>query len=420
MRLLRPRPRVVASLAVAAAAAILLFTAPPLSAAGEEPPPARLRSRAAILVDQATGRVLFEKNADEPFVPASLAKLMALHIVYEKLEDRSIRADDVVFITTRALASSQEPGSSLMYLEPGQVVTVEDLMRGTALASGNDAATALAEYAAGSVERFVQLMNDEARWLGYRTTRFVDPAGLGRDNVTTARELADFCRRYIEWHPQALAELHSLREFFYPLPRNLPPGSSPFFRSDRVYNHNYLVWDAFGVDGLKTGRLDDENFTAALTAKRGDTRLIAVLLGIGAQEVTEGAKIRSADGMALLSWGFRTYTTIALNTPRMDPVRVWKGAAEEVAVVPERPLAVTASRDEAERIVSSVVVPSSLVAPVERGRRVGELVMSADGTEVGRVPLVAAAAVESAGLLKRAWDTLRMGLSLLILPAESR
>jgi serine-type D-Ala-D-Ala carboxypeptidase (penicillin-binding protein 5/6) len=416
----RPRQHVLAALVVAAAAALLVSTAPPLAAAGEEPPPARLRARAAILVDQATGRVLYEKNADEPFVPASLAKLMALHIVYEKLEDRSIRADDVVFITTRALASSQEPGSSLMYLEPGQVVTVEDLMRGTALASGNDAATALAEYAAGSVERFVQLMNDEARWLGYTTTRFVDPAGLGRDNVTTARELADFCRRYIEWHPQALAELHSLREFFYPLPRNLPPGSSPFFRSDRVYNHNYLVWDAFGVDGLKTGRLDDENFTAALTAKRGDTRLIAVLLGIGAREVAEGARIRSVDGMALFSWGFRTYATIALNTPRMDPVRVWKGAAEEVAVVPERPLTVTASRDEADRIVSSVVVPSSLVAPVERGRRVGELVLSADGAEVGRVPLVAAAAVESAGLIKRAWDTLRMGLSLLILPAESR
>lgn len=145
-----------------------------------------------------------------------------------------------------------------------------------------------------------------------------------------------------------------------------------------------------------------------------------MLLGISAQEVTEGAKLRSADGMALFSWGFRTYATIALDAPPLDPVRVWKGAAEEVALVPERSLAVTASRDEAARIIPSVVVPSSLVAPVEKGRRIGELVMSADGAEVGRVPLVAASAVESAGLLKRAWDTLRMGLALLMLPAESR
>ena len=147
---------------VFALASILLFTVgPPAAAGGGEPPPAGLRSRAAILVDQATGRVLYERNADEPFVPASLAKLMSLHIVYAKLEDRSIRADDVVSITTRAWATNQEPGSSLMYLEPGQIVTVEDLMRGTAIASGNDAATALAEYAAGSVEKFVRLMNDE-------------------------------------------------------------------------------------------------------------------------------------------------------------------------------------------------------------------------------------------------------------------
>ncbi|MBE3065326.1 MAG: D-alanyl-D-alanine carboxypeptidase, partial [Spirochaetes bacterium] len=259
--------------------AVLLLTVVPLAAAGgEAPPPIGLRARAAILVDQATGRVLYERNADAPFVPASLAKLMSLHIVYEKLEDRSIRADDVVSITTRAWATNQEPGSSLMYLEPGQIVTVEDLMRGTAIASGNDAATALAEYAAGSVEKFVRLMNDECRWLGYRTTRFADPSGLSRDNQASAREFADFCRRYIEWHPQALAELHSLREFFYPLPRNIPSGSSPFLRSYRVYNANYLVWDDFGVDGLKTGHLDDESFTAALTAQRGGTRLIAVLL----------------------------------------------------------------------------------------------------------------------------------------------
>jgi D-alanyl-D-alanine carboxypeptidase (penicillin-binding protein 5/6) len=174
------------------------------------------------------------------------------------------------------------------------------------------------------------------------------------------------------------------------------------------------------VDGLKTGHLDDENFTAALTAQRGDTRLIAVLLGIPGDGLTEGAKNRSEDGMALFSWGFRTYATVQLTTPRLDPVRVWKGEQAEVGLVPERPIAVTASRAETDKIISSVIAPASLVAPVAKGQRVGELVLSAGGAEVGRVPLVAAAEVPSAGPLKRAWDTVRMGLNLLMLPADSR
>jgi D-alanyl-D-alanine carboxypeptidase (penicillin-binding protein 5/6) len=415
-----PHTRGALSLALAFASILLLMVVTPAAAGGGEPPPVGLRALAAILVDQATGRVLYERSADEPFVPASLAKLMSLHIVYEKLEDRSIRADDVVSITTRALAVNQEPGSSLMYLEPGQIVTVEDLMRGTAIASGNDAATALAEYAAGSVEKFVRLMNDECRWLGYRTTRFADPSGLSRENQVSAREFADFCRRYIEWHPQALAELHSLREFFYPLPRNLPPGSSLFLRSDRVYNPNYLVWDDFGVDGLKTGHLDDGNFTAALTAARGGTRLIAVLLGVPGDGLAAGARIRSEDGMALFAWGFRTFATIQLAAPRLDPLRVWKGSATEVAVMPARPVEVTARAEEVGRIVSTVVAPAAIVAPVAKGQKVADLVLSADGTEVGRIPLLAAAEVTSAGPFRRAWDTLRLGLNLLTLPADSR
>jgi D-alanyl-D-alanine carboxypeptidase (penicillin-binding protein 5/6) len=307
-----------------------------------------------------------------------------------------------------------------MYLEPGQIVTVEDLMRGTAIASGNDAATALAEYAAGSVEKFVRLMNDECRRLGYRMTRFADPSGLSRENQVSARELADFCRRYVEWHPQALEELHSLREFFYPLPRNLPPGSSQFIRSYRVFNANYLVWDDFGVDGLKTGHLDDGNFTAALTAVRGGTRLIAVLLGVPGDGLTDGARVRSEDGMALFAWGFRNFATVQLAAPRLDPLRVWKGSSSEVAVMPSRPVEVTARAEEVGRIVSTVVAPAAIVAPVAKGQKVGDLVLSADGTEVGRIPLLAAAEVSSGGPLKRAWDTLRLGLNLLTLPADSR
>ncbi len=167
-----------------------------------------------------------------------------------------------------------------MNLGQGQIVTVEELMKGVAIASGNDAAAALAEYVAGSSEAFVRRMNEEARFMGYSVMHFADPAGLSTENRVTAREFADFCRRYIELHPEALAELHSLREFDYPLPQNVPGGRLSGQATRKQYNGNYLVWDGIGVDGLKTGHLDNANFTAAITARRGDTRLIAVLLGV--------------------------------------------------------------------------------------------------------------------------------------------
>lgn len=319
-------PRLILGLILACTAGAPVSARPVESADGRPVAPFPLYARSGILIDQATGRVLFEHDADQPMVPASLAKLMSLHIVYEKLEDRTIHRDDVVAITSNAFADNQEPGSSLMNLGPGQIVTVEELMKGMAVASGNDAATALAEYVAGSTEKFVRLMNEEARFMGYTVTHFTDPSGVGEGNRTTAREFADFCRRYIDLHPQALEELHSLREFDYPLLQNMADGRAP--RDTRKqFNPNFLVWDDFGVDGLKTGHLDNDNFTAAITARRGDMRLIAVLLGVPGRSLDDGARNRSSDGLHLLSYGFRNYSTIEIDPPTLPPVRVWKGTA---------------------------------------------------------------------------------------------
>ena len=369
-----------------------------------------LHARSAILIDQVTGRVLFEYNADQPFVPASLAKLMSLHIVFEKLEERTIHRGDVVAITSNAWAGNQAPGSSLMDLGPGQIVTVEELMKGMAVASGNDAATALAEYVAGSTKKFVRLMNDEARFLGYTVTHFTDPSGVGPGNVTTAREFADFCRRYISAHPEALEELHSLREFDYPLPQNMVDGRlTPVTR--RQYNPNFLVWDAFGVDGLKTGHLDDDNFTAAITARRGDMRLIAVLLGVSGKTLDDGSRNRAEDGMNLLWYGFRNFTTRELEPPSLPSIRVWKGESGEVAIAPRDPIHVTARLGEWEKLAYAVDVRTPVVAPVTRGERIGSLLYMAGNTEIARIPLYATATVEPAGFVRRAWDSALLGLS---------
>ncbi len=381
--------------------------------------PFPLSARSAILIDQATGRVLFQRNADEPLVPASLAKLMCLHIVYEKLEDRSIRRDDVVMLSANAWADNQAPGSTLMNLGPGQIVTVGELMKGAAVASGNDAAIALAEYVAGSTGKFVRMMNDESRFLGYSVMRFTDPAGVRGDNRVTAREFADFCRRYIDLHPQALAELHSLREFRYPLPQNMPGSRRSPRAGKKQYNGNVLVWDDFGVDGLKTGHLDDENFTAAITAKRGGMRLIVVLLGVPGRSLADGARARSVDGMHLLSYGFDNFATIELEAPRLKPVRVWKGVSRELAVAPAGPVRLTARSGERKNLVFSVVIPRAVVAPVVRGQEIGDLLYEAEGEEIGRVRLVAAGEVESGGLLRRAWDSILMGISTISVGATA-
>ncbi len=299
-------------------------------------------ARAAILIDQATGRVLYQYNADQAFVPASLAKLMTLHIVLRLLDERAIRRTDVVSLSANAWATHQVPGSTVMHLGPGQIVTVEELMKGTAVASGNDAANALAEYAAGSIAEFVRWMNDEARFMGYSTMHFTDPAGAMEGNLVTAREFADFCRRYIMLHPDALEELHSVREFEYPQAQNIPDGRLPGPPVKKQYNANNLVWWGVGVDGLKTGRMDDENFTAAITARQGGTRVIAVLLGVSGLTLQEGMMKRAQDTLALLSYGFRTYSTLSLDTPALPPVRVWKGTIRQVPVAPAHPVELTA------------------------------------------------------------------------------
>ncbi len=393
---------------------VALFAGPAQTVKTAALDPLPLTARSAILIDQATGRVLYQHHPDQQLVPASLTKLMTLHIVYQKLEERFISRNDVVALSANAWEDHQAPGSTLMHLGPGQIVTVEELMKGMAIASGNDAAMALAEYVAGSSAEFVKMMNDEARFMGLRSVHFTDPAGVDPANSVTARDFADFCRLYIEQHPEALSELHSLREFEYPLAQNMPDGRLRRLRTVKQYNGNYLVWDGIGVDGLKTGHLDDENFTAATTARRGDTRLIAVVLGVPGRTLTEGARNRTDDTMTLLSYGFRNYSTLALDPPLLHPARVWEGEQTQVEVSPAKPVALTLRQDEREKLTCTVLLHDPLVAPIAKGQRVGDLVYAAGDEEIGRVSLVAGADVEVGGFLHRTWDRMTLSLASLV------
>jgi serine-type D-Ala-D-Ala carboxypeptidase (penicillin-binding protein 5/6) len=369
------------------------------------PPELKLNVKSAILLDYETGQVLFEQNADQPIPPASLTKLMTLHLAYKKIAEGTLKKDQKVTIGLDAW-SAKMPGSSLMFLEPGQIVTVGEIMKGIAIPSGNDAAVAMADHIAGNVDAFVALMNKEAKDMGFTTMHFADPAGLSPQNVVTAREFAQFARSYVQMHPEALTELHSVAQFSYPMPQNLAPdkqGEKPILQ----YNRNNLLGE-LGVDGLKTGFIDESGYNIALTAKQGDMRLVAVVLGAPGRDEREGSANRSEAGRAMLQWGFQNFVTVRPPMPAIKPVRVWKGAANEVTLETERPMTLTVARGLETKLTSTVHQEASVNAPVKKGEKFGEVIWAADGKEVAKFNLVATADVKQGGFFKRIWDSVRL------------
>ncbi len=376
--------------------------------ANAAPPELQLKVKSAILLDYATGQVLFEQNADQPIPPASLTKLMTLHLAYKKIAEGSLKKDDKVQVRPEAWAAKM-PGSSVMFLEPGQIVTVGEIMKGIAIPSGNDAAIALAQHIAGSVDAFVDMMNKEAQAMGFTHLHFTDPAGLNNTNVVTAREFAEFARRYIELHPESLTELHSVTEFTYPLPQNLAPDKKDT-PSVKQYNRNTLLGVVEGVDGLKTGFIEESGYNIAVTAKRGDMRLVAVLLGAPGNNDVEGSRNRAEAATAALQWGFQNFATVKPALPAVKPVRVWKGAVSEVTPEPVKDVYITVARGLETKLTATVHQEESVTAPVKAGDKLGEIIFAADGQEVAKVPLVAKAEIKQGGFFKRLWDSVVMAV----------
>ncbi len=407
----RKRLRPAWAIALVALLAVLLTGT--LTAPAQAAPALDLEARAAVLMDFETGQVLYEKNPDEPISPASLTKLMTLHLAFKRIEAGQMRLEDPVVVSENAWAANF-PDSSLMFLEPGDKVTVGEILKGIAIVSGNDASVALAEHMAGSVSAFVEQMNAEAQALGFRTFHFVDPHGLSPQNQVTAREFAEFARLYIQLHPDSLEMLHSQKSFAYPQYENLsdarqavtsPEAHKPIPQDNR----NGLLWTYDGVDGLKTGYVDEAGFNLAVTAKRGNMRLIGVLLGIQANSIPEGSAKREAEGAALLSWGFNNFVTVKPQMPEFSTVRVWKGAANELNLEPAggAPTLLLEKGLESS-LTASVRQEASVIAPVEKGQKLGEVIFAADGKEVARIDLVAAEDVPQGGFFKRLWDSLRL------------
>jgi D-alanyl-D-alanine carboxypeptidase (penicillin-binding protein 5/6) len=372
-------------------------------------------SQAAVLLDAETGTVLYSKNIHDEIAPASLTKLMTIHLVLKEINAGRASLDEIVPITTESWALRQPPRSSLMFLAPGQTVTLKEILLGLAVSSGNDAAVAAALRLAPSVSDFALMMTMEARRMGFIKTRFVEPSGISEDNMTTAAEFAVFCREYLRLYPWVLAELHSVREFAYPTADNVAEAFRNNPNTIVQANRNSLLRTFPGVDGLKTGYIDEAGYNIALTAQRNGTRFLAVILGAPAQR--GGDSIRDRDGERLLSWAFENFKTVRPLIIPPEPARLWKGKDKwaelkiEESADWKNPVIFTAPFNRAgitANLQITVETNDPLIAPLPAACPVGWLVISDDEGELHRVRLLTARAYQQGNIFKRAWDSIRL------------
>jgi D-alanyl-D-alanine carboxypeptidase (penicillin-binding protein 5/6) len=366
-------------------ASLLLLVAS--AAFGAAPPAPAVGGRAWVVGDLTSGQVLTSQRADERFEPASLTKLMTAYLVFAALREKKLTLTQQVPVSTRAWKA---PGAR-MFIDPKKPVTVDELIRGMVVQSGNDACIALAEAVAGKEEGFVQLMNREAERLGLRNSNFTNASGLPDANhYSTARDLYLLSAALIRDFPNEYAAYYSQKQYRY---NNITHS-----------NRNGLLWMDPTVDGLKTGHTEAAGYCLVASSRRNNRRLLSVLLG----STSETARAR--ESQRLLNWGFQYFEAVKLFGPT-DVVRsldVWKGSQRQVKVGVKGELFVTVPKGESGKLKAELVAQQPLSAPLARDQRVGTLRISFDGKPHAEYPLVALEAVGPAGLLGRTWDTLRL------------
>jgi D-alanyl-D-alanine carboxypeptidase (penicillin-binding protein 5/6) len=379
---------------------VCLLLGASLPAAAQMPQPPEIAAKAYLLMDVTSGQVLAAKDPDQPVEPASLTKLMTAYLVFDALKSRKITLTQTLPVSERAW---KMPGSR-MFIDPRMQVPVEDLIKGMIVQSGNDATVALAEGVGGSVERFVQLMNDQAKALGMKGSSFRNPEGLTEPgHTTTARDLANLATRLMNDFPEYVT--------YYAVQRYRYPGTPE--ANDR--NRNVLLFRDPTVDGLKTGHTDAAGYCLVATARRevpslgsgadGQRRLLSVLLGATSENA------RANESQKLLNWGYTAFDAVRLakaGEPVATP-RVWKGKEAQVKLGLPQGVVVTVPAGEGSKLRTEIIRPEPLVAPLTRGQALGSLkVSTASGAPVADVPLTVLETVEESGIFGRAWDALRL------------
>ena len=366
-------------LCLTAVVVALLLPAAPLPARAIE-----TIAKHAILIEETTGEVLFEKDADAPMAPASMSKMMTAYMVFERLKNGGLSLDDTFPVSEDAWRrGGAKSGGSTMFLEPGKRARVEDLIRGIVVQSGNDACIVVAEGLASSEKAFAEEMTKRAREIGLKHSVFRNSNGWpDPEEVTTARDLAILARRTIEKFPDYY-HYYAEKEFTY--------------NGIRQINRNPLLYKEMNVDGLKTGHTEASGYGLAASAVRDGRRLILVVNGLASK------KDRSRESERLLAWGFREFNNYKLfgAGEEITKADVWLGEAAKVPLVIEKQVLITLPRSARPQMKVTVRFDNPVPAPIAKGAKIAHLVIAAPDRKPIEVPLAAGAEVKRLGLVGR-------------------
>jgi D-alanyl-D-alanine carboxypeptidase (penicillin-binding protein 5/6) len=367
---------------------LALALAIPLAALADAPPPPPIAARAWLLLDYQSGQTIVAHNAGERVEPASLTKLMTAYLVFDALKKKTIAPEQTVTVSQRAWKS----GGSRMFIEPRKPVTVDELLRGMIVQSGNDATVALAELVGGSEDVFAQMMNREAQRLGLKDTHFTNASGWpDPKHYSTARDLAALAAALIRDFPDYYT-LYSTKEYRY--------------NNITQQNRNRLLWLDPNVDGVKTGYTEAAGYCLIASARRGERRLLSVVVG------TNSDNARAQESQKLLNYGFQFFDTVRLyqKGQEVGTLRVWKGTRDDLKAGLDRDLDLVLPRGDTQKLKADFVSEQPLIAPVSAGQKVGVVKVALDGKPLGEYPVIALESVPVAGLVGRAWDGLRLWL----------
>ena len=374
----------------ALATSVLLMT----SAVAQTLPAPTVAAKSWLLLDATSGQIIASQDPGARVEPASLTKIMTAYVTFQALKDKKIALDQKVNVSVKAW--KVDASSSKMFIDPAVPVSINDLLYGLMVQSGNDAAVALAEAVGGDEATFVTLMNREAQRMGLANTHFANPHGLpSPENYTTAQDLSVLARHVIQDFPEYY-KIDSVKEFTY--------------NRIKQQNRNRLLWLDPTVDGMKTGHTDAAGFCMVASAHRPsgniERRLISVVMG------TTSDSVRTQESQKLLNWGFQNFDTVKLYSKgqAIQTPEIWKGAQSTMKIGFKQDILVTVPKGVAAKMKPVLERKDPLVAPVAENTKVGTLKMMVDGKPLLELPVVALETVEQASIFGRAWDSIRLWL----------
>lgn len=344
-----------------------------------------INAKAALLMDKGSGTVIYEKNAHDKLPPASLTKVMTMLLVMEALETKMITLEDKVLISERAASM----GGSQLFLEPGEEKTVEDLMKGIAVASANDGCVAIGEHVSGTEELFIKRMNERAMELGMNNTQFMNPSGLPQEgHYSTAYDIALMSRELLKY-----PKVHDwLTIWMSTMKVGLPHKKQTTLE---LTNTNKLIRTYPGANGIKTGYTSDAKYCLSSSATKNGLTLISVILG------SPTSDIRFAEAKKLFNYGYATYSSvpIAKKNQIVEELTVEKGKETKINVVAKEDLSALVKKGEEKTVEKEIVLVKVLKAPLQKSQKIGEIIITKDGQELGRVDIITEKAILSASFL---------------------